>query len=309
MITVIGAGRVGTSAAAFIMIKELDRKLCLIDIIEGVPQGEALDLNHSASILGKSVEVVGSNDYSQMAGSDIVIVTADRARKSAKTREELASENAAIVSEIASEIKKYAPDSIVIITTNPVDSMAVVLYRKLGFPRNRVIGFSGILDSKRMAYFVSLYIGVSPSSITPIVLGQHGEAMYPVPELSMVYGKSLKSFLAEDLHDSMVRETVEVGNQIINLRKFSSNWGPAAGLMQMVQAIKKDSKAVLEASVYLDGEYGFRDVFAEVPVVLGKEGVEKIIEVDLSDEQRERMKASIDAIKNNLARVPDIYLK
>lgn len=309
MITIIGAGRVGATAAAFIMTQELDRKLCLIDIVEGLPQGEALDLNHAASILGKSVEVVGSNDYSQMAGSDIVIVTAGLARKPGMTREELASKNAEIVSGIASEIRKHAPGSITIITTNPLDSMVMVLYRKLGFPRNKVIGFSGILDSRRLAYYASRHIGVSPSSITPLVLGQHGEGMYPVPELSMVYGKSLKSFLSKEQYDSIVRETVEAGAQITNLRKFSSNWGPAAGLMQMVEAIKKDSKTVLEASVYLDGEYGFHEVFAEVPVVLGRNGVEKIIEVDLTYEQKERMKASIDSIKSNLAQIPDIYLK
>jgi malate dehydrogenase len=309
MITIVGAGRVGATAAAFLMMAEIDRKVCLIDIIEGLPQGEALDLNHAASILGKSVEVVGSNDYSQMAGSDIVIVTAGLARKPGMTREELASKNAEIVSSISAEIKRHAPNSIVIITTNPLDSMVTVLYKKLSFPRKKVIGFSGVLDSRRMAYYASRYIGISPSSITPLVLGQHGEDMYPVPELSTVYGKSLKSLLADEQYQNVVKETIEAGAKITNLRKFSSNWGPAAGLMQMVQAIKKDSKAVLEASVYLDGEYGFRDVFAEVPVVLGKEGVEKIIEIDLTEEQREKLRKSIEAIKNNLAQVPEEYLK
>jgi malate dehydrogenase len=308
MITIIGAGRVGATTACFLMMKELDRRLCLIDIIEGLPQGEALDLNHAASILGKSVEVVGSNNYADMAGSEIVIITAGLARKPGMTREELASKNAEIVSSIALEVKKYAQNSIVIITTNPLDSMVMVLYKKLGFQRNKVIGFSGILDSRRLAYYASLQVGVSPSSITPLVLGQHGENMYPVPELSMVYGKSLKSFLTDEQYRNVVKQTIEAGAEITNLRKFSSNWGPAAGLLQMVQAIKKDSKEVLEASVYLDGEYGFEGIFAEVPIVLGKNGVEKIIEVDLTEEQREKFRVSVEAIKNNLAQVPSSYL-
>lgn len=309
MITVIGAGRVGATTAAFLMLKETDKRICLIDIIEGLPQGEALDLNHAASILGKSVEVVGSNDYSYMKDSDIVIVTAGLARKPSMTREELASKNAEIVSAIASEIKKYAQGSIVIITTNPLDAMVMVLYKKLGFPKKRVIGFSGILDSRRMAFYASNYIGIAPSSITPLVLGQHGENMYPVPELSMVYGKSLKSFLTEEQYQNIVSETINAGAQITNLRKFSSNWGPAAGLLQMAEAIKKDKKEVLEASVYLQGEYGFTDIFAEVPVVLGKEGVEKIIEVDLKDYQKERLRKSIEAIRANLLQVPGNYLE
>ncbi|MEM0291269.1 MAG: malate dehydrogenase, partial [Thermoplasmata archaeon] len=198
---------------------------------------------------------------------------------------------------------------IVIITTNPLDVMVAVLYNKLKFPRNKVIGFSGVLDSRRMAYYASQYIGISPSAITPLVLGQHGENMYPVPELSMVYGKSLKSFLSDEQYSKVVKDTIEAGAAITNLRKFSSNWGPGAGLTLMADAIKKDRKIALEASVLLDGEYGIKGTFAEVPVILGKNGVEKIIEVDLTPEQREKFLKSIDAIKNNLKQVPESYLK
>jgi len=197
---------------------------------------------------------------------------------------------------------------IVILTTNPLDAMVAVLYKKLGFPRNRVIGFSGVLDSRRMAYYASQYIGVSPASIVPLVLGQHGENMYPVPELSSVYGKSLKDFLSEEQYNKVVKDTIEAGAQITNLRKFSSNWGPAAGLLLMVDAIKKDRKLVVEASVLLNGEYGVKDVFAEVPVVLGKDGAEKIIEVPLMPQQKELFMKSINAIKENLKQVPSQYL-
>ncbi len=309
MISIIGSGKVGATTAAFLMLGEADNKIVLVDIVQGLPQGEALDLNHAAAILGKSVNVVGSNSYEDIKGSDIVIVTAGLARKPGMTREELAGKNAEIVAGVADQIKKYAPNSIVIITTNPLDAMVTVLYKRLGFPRNRVIGFSGVLDSRRMAYYASQYIGVSPASIVPLVLGQHGENMYPVPELSSVYGKSLKDFLTEEQYNKVVKDTIEAGAQITNLRKYSSNWGPAAGLLLMVDAIKKDRKLIVEASVLLDGEYGVKDVFAEVPVVLGKDGAEKIIEVPLNAQQRELFMKSINAIKENLKQVPPQYLQ
>ncbi len=309
MISVIGAGRVGATTAAFLMYSEVDNNIVLVDIIEGLPQGEALDLNHAAAILGKDVKVVGSNSYEAIKGSDIVIITAGLARKPGMTREELAAKNAQIVFDVADKVKQYAPNSIVIITTNPLDVMVAVLYKRLGFPRNRVIGFSGVLDSRRMAYYASQYLNISPSAITPLVLGQHGENMYPVPELSFVYGKSLKSFLTEEQYNKVVKDTINAGADITNLRKFSSNWGPGAGLTVMAEAIKKDRKIALEASVLLDGEYGVKGYFAEVPIILGKNGVEKIIEVDLNPEQKEKFMKSIEAIKNNLKQVPEEYIK
>ena len=309
MITVIGSGRVGATAAGLMMLAEVDTQISLLDIVEGLPQGEALDLSHAASILGKDVTVKGSNNYEDMKGSDVVVITAGLPRKPGMTREELAGKNAEIASGIADQVKKHAPGAIVLITTNPLDVMVAVLYKRLGFPRNRVIGFSGVLDSRRMAYYASKHIGVSTSSITPLVLGQHGENMYPVPELSMVYGKSLKSFLSGEQYDQVVKATIGAGAEITNLRKFSSNWGPGAGLTLMVDAIKKDRKAVAEASVLLDGEYGVHGVFAEVPVVLGKNGLEKIVEVELDAGQKAKFMQSIDAIRANLKQVPESYLK
>ena len=309
MISVIGSGRVGATAAALMMLGEVDTEITLVDVVEGLPQGEALDLNHAASILGKDVAVRGSNSYEDIKGSDIVVITAGLPRKPGMTREELAGKNAEIVSGIADQVKKNAPGSIVLITTNPLDAMVSVLYKRLGFPRNRVIGFSGILDSRRLAFYASGPIGVSPSSITPLVLGQHGEGMYPVPELSMVYGKSLKAFLSQEQYEQVVKETTGAGAQVTNLRKFSSNWGPGAGLRVMVEAIKKDKRSVVEASVYLDGEYGVKGVFAEVPIVLGKNGLEKIVEVELSEEQKAKFMQSVDSIRANLKQVPESYLK
>lgn len=255
------------------------------------------------------MKIRGSNNYEDIKGSDIVVITAGLPRKPGMTREELAVKNADIVSQTAEKVKTYAPNAIVIITTNPLDVMVTVLYNKLKFPRNRVIGFSGVLDSRRMAYYASQYIGVSPAAITPLVLGQHGENMYPVPELSFVYGKSLKTYLTEEQYTKVVKDTISAGADITNLRKFSSNWGPASGLSVMVNAIVNDRKTALEASVLLEGEYGVNGVFAEVPVILGKNGVEKVVEVNLSPDQREKFMKSIDAIKNNLKQVPDSYLK
>jgi len=308
MITIIGSGRVGATTAFALLFFEVDNEVVLIDVIKNLPQGEAVDLNHAAAILGKSVRYRGSNDYKDMEGSDLVIVTAGLARKPGMTREELAGKNAEIVASIAEQIKRYAPNSIVIITTNPLDAMVYVLYKKLGFPRNRVIGFSGVLDSNRMAYYASLLVGIAPESIIPVVLGQHGENMYPVPEASFIYGKPLTEFITKEQYDDIVKKTVQAGAEITNLRGFSSNWGPAAGLAMMVDSIKRDRKRVFEASVYLDGEYGVRDVFAEVPVVLGKNGVEKIIELKLNEEQRKKFLDSVEAIKRNLAQVPPQFL-
>lgn len=308
MISVIGSGRVGATAAALLMLGEVDNEITIVDIIEGLPQGEALDMNHAASILGKAVTMKGSNSYEDIKGSDIVVITAGLPRKPGMTREELAGKNAEIVSGIADQVKKHAPNSIVLITTNPLDAMVAVLYKRLGFPRNRVIGFSGVLDSRRMAYYASTSIGIAPSSITPLVLGQHGQNMYPVPELSMVYGKSLSAFLSKEEYEKVVKDTTEAGAAITNLRKFSSNWGPAAGLLAMVGAIKKDSKSVVEASVYLEGEYGVKGIFAEVPIVLGKNGLEKVVEVDLNEAQKAKFMESVEAIKANLKQLPEHYL-
>ena len=309
MKTVIGSGRVGATAAALMMVGEVDSEISLVDIVDGLPQGEALDLNHAAAILWKDVTVKWSNNYEDLRGSDIVVITAGLPRKPGMTREELAGKNAEIVSGIADQVKKNAPNSIVLITTNPLDVMVAVLYTRLGLPRNRVIGFSGVLDSRRMAHYASKPLGVAPSSITPLVLGQHGENMYPVPELSMVYGKSLKSLLTPEQYDQVVKDTIGAGAHITNQRKFSSNWGPGAGLALMVDAIRRDTKSVAEASVYLDGEYGVKGVFAEVPVVLGKNGLEKIVEVELNPDQKAKFMASIDAIKANLKQVPESYLR
>jgi malate dehydrogenase len=308
MITIIGTGRVGSSTAAMLALKELD-DLMLIDIVPNLPQGEALDLGHALAELGIDIRVRGSNDYSDMRGSDLVVVTAGFPRKPGMTREELVGKNAEVVRSIAGNIKKYAPDSIVILTTNPLDPMIYLMYKLLGFPRERVIGFSGILDSRRLAYYASLKLGVAPSSISPVVIGQHGEKMFPVPRLSSVAGVPLTQVMSQKDIEEIVKQTIDAGAEVTKLRGFSSNWAPGAGVAVMAESIKRDLKRVFFASVYLDGEYGVKDVTVNVPVVLGRRGVEKVLELPLTDEERKGFLASVDAIRANLAQIPPEYFK
>ena len=303
MITIIGTGRVGTSAAIFMALKKLD-DLLLIDIVENLPQGHALDMGHAMSILGVDVDIRGTNDYSEMAGSDLIVITAGFPRKPGMTREELVAKNAGIVIDIAEKIKKYAPDSIILMTTNPLDAMAYLMYKKLGFNRERVIGFSGVLDSGRLRYYAAKKLGIGYSSIVPIVIGQHGRNMFPVPRLSTVGGISLENFMSKEEIEQVVKETIEAGATITKLRGFSSNYAPGAGLAIMAESIMKDSKEVFLASVYLDGEYGVKDVCAGVPVVLGRNGVEKIIELPLNEEEKRLFLESVEAIRKNISQIP-----
>ena len=306
MITIIGSGRVGVSAAAFMMLKELD-DILLIDIIEGRPQGEALDLGHAAAIFGLSVDIRGSNDYKDMEGSDLVIVTAGFPRKPGMTREQLLEKNASVIKDVAANIKKYAPNAVVILTTNPVDAMTWVMYKELGWPRERVIGFSGVLDAGRLAYYASKKLDMSPASIVPIVLGMHGQAMYPVPRLSTVGGMPLTELLSREDIEEIVKETVESGARITELRGYSSSFGPGAGLTLMAEAVKRGYNKVFIASVVLKGEYGYTDVVAEVPIVLGRGGMKKILELPLTPEEKQGLDKSVQAVKSLMEALPPEY--
>lgn len=307
MITVVGSGRVGATTAAMLGVLGVDNKIVLIDIIKGLPQGEALDLNHMSSILGLDVYYTGSNDYADMKGSDLVIVTAGLARKPGMTREQLLDQNAQIVANIGKEIAKYAPDSVVILTTNPLDAMTYVMWRATGFSRERVVGFSGVLDGGRLAFYAGQKLGISPASIIPIVLGQHGESMFPVPSKSFVFGVPLDKLLKPEEIKEAVEETVKAGARITELRGFSSNWAPGAGVAIMAKAVKRDERRALIASVVLDGEYGVRGIPVEVPVVLGRGGAIKVLEVELSPEEKQRFQQSVEAISKLLNSLPAQY--
>jgi malate dehydrogenase (NAD) (EC 1.1.1.37) len=307
LITVVGgAGKVGATTGAFLLMRDVD-DVVLIDILKDKPQGEALDLGHMASAIGSSRKVIGSNDYKDMAGSDIVIITAGFPRKAGQTREELLAINAKVMAEVSDAIKEYSPKAKVLVLTNPSDAMTYVVYKRLKAPRNQVIGFSGLLDAPRLSYYASQKLGISPASILPIVLGMHGENMFPVPRLSMVGGVPLSELMTKDQIDEIVKKTVGAGAEVIKLRGYSSNWAPAAGLTLMAEAIKNDQKRAIIASVILQGEYGVNDVVAEVPVILGKNGVEKVLEVPLNDEERQGFMKSIDAVKSLLSALPPEY--
>ncbi|MCX8165249.1 MAG: malate dehydrogenase [Acidilobaceae archaeon] len=307
MIAIVGTGRVGTSAAFAALLRGLDRRIVLVDIVPGLAQGEALDLGHAAAALGADVEFVGSEDFQLLEGSEIVLVTAGKARKPGMTREQLLADNAAIVADVASKIRRFAPESIVIMTTNPLDAMVYVMYKKLGFPRERVIGFSGLLDSARLAYYAAKKLGVSYSSISPVVIGMHGEAMYPVPRLSTVGGVPLTSLLSKGEVEEIAKETVQAGAAITKLRGYSSSYAPGLGLVLMAEAIKRDAKKAFIASIYLDGEYGLRDVVAEVPVILGRRGVERVLELPLNEEEREGFMKSVEAVRELIRALPQEY--
>ncbi|MEM0348531.1 MAG: malate dehydrogenase [Zestosphaera sp.] len=298
MISIIGAGRVGTSTALMCLLRGVDNKIVLVDVMPGLARGEALDLSHAAAVLGIDVDIQGSEDFSTIRGSDIVLVTAGKPRKAGMTREQLITDNASIINDIAPKIREYAPDSIVIITTNPLEVMTYLMFKKLGFPRERVIGFSGVLDSARLAYYTSRKLNVSYSSITPVVVGMHGENMLPLPRFSTVCGVPLTQLLHENEIESITKETIEAGATITKLKGYSSSYGPAAGLTVMVEAIRRDSNKLLIASVFLDGEYGQYDVVAEVPVLLGKTGVKKIIELPLDEYEKRRFSRSAEFVKS-----------
>ncbi|MEN2999384.1 MAG: malate dehydrogenase [Acidilobaceae archaeon] len=307
MIAIIGSGRVGVSAAFAALLRGLDRRIVLVDIVPGLAQGEALDLGHAAAALGADIEFVGSEDFKLIEGSEVVLVTAGKPRKPGMTREQLLADNAAIVADVAGKIKKYAPDSIVIMTTNPLDAMVYVMYKKLGFPRERVIGFSGVLDSARLAYYAAKKLGIGHSSVSPVVIGMHGEAMYPVPRLSTVGGTPLTSLLSKAEIEEVAKETVQAGAAVTKLRGYSSSYAPGLGLVLMAEAIKRDAKKAFIASIYLDGEYGLRDVVVEIPVVLGKRGVEKVLELPLNEEEREGFMRSVEAVRDLIKALPEEY--
>ncbi|MCE4612072.1 MAG: malate dehydrogenase [Desulfurococcales archaeon] len=304
MITILGAGKVGMATAIMLMMRGID-DLVLIARTPGKPQGEALDLAHAAAELGIDVRIEGSNDYSAMRGSDIILVTAGIGRKPGMTREQLLAENAKTIADLAEKIRTYAKDAIVVLTTNPVDPLTYVMYKKTGFPRERVLGFSGILDSSRMAYYIAKRLGVSPASVNAIVMGMHGEKMFPVPRLSSVSGMPLDRLLSPKDLEEVVTETVKAGARITELRGYSSNYGPAAGLLLTVEAIKRDAKRVYPFSIYLQGEYGYEDIVAEVPVVLGRGGAEKVIELPLTEEEKRRMDEAVGAVRKLIESLPE----
>ncbi|MEW6087856.1 MAG: malate dehydrogenase [bacterium] len=307
-ISIIGAGNVGASAALMCLMKNLGDEIVLLDIVPGVPQGKAMDLNQSASVFGLKGKITGTNDYEDISCSDLIVVTAGFPRKEGMTRFDLLKKNAGIVLDVAENIKKYSPGSFVILTTNPLDVMSCLFFKKSGFSKNKVIGMAGILDTARFIYYLQKAVKVPREVISTVVLGVHGENMVPVEEHTKVNEIPLTKILSHDEIEKVVFSTMQGGAEIIKNLKTSAYVAPAAAVVRMIEAILRDKNEVLPCSVYLGGEYGYKEIFLGVPVRLGKNGVEEIIKLSLSEEIRKRLDKSVEEVKNGIKELEQIIL-
>jgi len=296
-VTVIGAGFVGATAAQRLCEKELC-DVVLVDIVEGIPQGKALDLTEAAPIEKHDAHLTGSNGYEASANSDIVIITAGIPRKPGMSRDDLISTNAGIMKSVVEQVAKFSPEAVLIIVSNPLDAMCHVAYEASGFPKNRVIGMAGVLDSARFRAFIAMELDVSVENTHAFVLGGHGDTMVPLPRYSSVAGIPITELLPPDRIDALVDRTAIGGAEIVGLLKTGSAfYAPASAAVEMAESILKDKKKVLPCAVYLEGEYGFNDLFIGVPVKLGTGGVEQIIEIDLTDDEQAALAKSAAAVQ------------
>ncbi len=298
-IALIGAGQIGGTMGLLAAQKELG-DVVLFDIMEGVPQGKGLDLYETTPVEGCNAVVTGTNSYGDIRGADIVIVTAGLPRKPGMSRDDLVSTNTKIVKQVAEGIRDNAPNAFVIVITNPLDAMVHVMKKVTGFPKNRVMGMAGVLDSARFRTFISMETGVSVEDITAFVLGGHGDTMVPLPRYSTIAGIPLPEYpgLSKEKIDAMVKRTAGGGGEIVNLLKTGSAfYAPAASAIAMAEAIIKDQKRVFPCAVLCEGEYGHSGIFMGVPVVIGKGGVEKIIEINLTAEEKTALDASAKAVR------------
>lgn len=300
-ITVVGGGHVGESCSLLASQQELAKEVILIDILEGMPLGKGLDQFQAAPVLGFDTRVRGTNDWADTAGSDIFIVTAGVARKPGMSRDDLLKTNAGIVKSCAENIKKLAPEAIVIVVSNPLDVMAYVAMEATGFPRERVIGMAGILDTARFRAFLAMELDVSVEDIQALVLGGHGDSMVPLVSYASISGIPLTYFLSEEKLAPIIERTRKGGGEIVAyLKTGSAYYAPAAGAVQMVEAIVKDKKRILPCSAYLQGEYGQEGIYIGVPCKLGKAGLEGILEVPLSDDEAAALDASVAAVRGTM---------
>jgi len=296
-ISIIGAGMTGATTAHWLAEREL-ADLVLVDVVEGMPQGKALDMAEAMPIVGKDVEVVGSNDYAATKNSDIIIITAGLPRKPGMSRDDLLKTNAEIVGKAATETLKYSPDAMFIVLTNPLDTMAYLTMKMTKLPRSRVIGQAGVLDSARMRAFVAMETGVSVENIQCYVLGGHGDEMVPLTRMSNIAGIPLKDYLPADKLDAIVARTRKGGGEIVNLLKTGSAfYAPSAACAQMAEAILKDRHLIVPCAASMEGEYGLKDMFFGVPVMLGSNGMEKIIEYKLDADEKAAFDKSATAVK------------
>ena len=296
-VSIVGAGNVGATAAHWIAAKEL-ADVVLIDVVEGVPQGKALDLLQAMPIEKRDVSVTGSNDYAATANSDIVVITAGIPRKPGMSRDDLLHTNFKIMSDVVAKVVAQSPESILIVVSNPLDAMAQAAYRQAGFNRERVIGMAGVLDSARFRAFIAAELNVSVENVTAFVLGGHGDTMVPLPRYSTVAGIPITELIAKERIDAIVQRTRDGGAEIVKyLKTGSAYYAPSAAAVEMVEAILKDKKKILPCAAYLQGEYGIEGYYIGVPCKLGAGGLEQIIEIKLTAEEDAALKKSAAAVK------------
>src|SRR5438128_9322393 len=296
-ITVVGAGNVGATTAHRLVDKELG-DVVLVDIIEGMPQGKALDLAESGPVEGYDCRLIGSNGYRETANSDIVVITSGIARKPGMSRDDLLNTNAGIVGSVVEEVARYSPNAILIIVSNPLDAMCQVALRRSGFPKNRVIGMAGVLDSARMRTFLAEALTVSVENVTAFVLGGHGDTMVPLVRYSTCAGIPVGELLSKEQIDAIVKRTAGGGAEIVNLLKTgSAYYAPSAAAVEMTESILKDKKKILPCAAYLEGEYGVNGLYVGVPCKLGAKGLEQVIEITLTAEERIALQKSAAAVQ------------
>jgi malate dehydrogenase len=296
-VTVVGSGNVGATAARSIADKEL-ADVVLVDILEGVPQGKGLDILEACPVEGSDSRVLGTNNYAETANSDIVVITAGLARKPGMSRDDLLMKNYEIIKGVTEQVVRHSPQCIIIPVTNPLDAMSQVVYRVSKFPRERVIGMAGVLDSARMRTFIAMELNVSVENVHAFVLGGHGDTMVPLPRLSTVAGVPITELLSKDAIDRISSRTANGGAEIVKLLGTgSAYYAPASSVVEMVEAILKDKKKILPCAVYLQGEYGITGLFVWVPVKLGAAGVEQIFEIKLRAEEQTALNKSAAAVK------------
>jgi malate dehydrogenase len=301
-ITVVGAGNVGATAAQRLAEMELAREIVMVDVAEGIPQGKALDQWESAPVEGFDSRVTGTTSYDDAAGSGIFIVTAGIARKPGMSRDDLLNTNAGIVRSVCTEIGRVAPDSIIIVVSNPLDVMCHVAMEASGFPRERVIGMAGVLDTARYRSFIAMELDCSVRDIQALVLGGHGDTMVPLASYTSVSGIPLAQLLPQDRIDALVARTRSGGAEIVaHLKTGSAYYAPSSAAVQMAEAIVRDHRRILPCSAYLEGEYGQHGIFLGVPCKLGEGGLQQILEVELTDAEREALQKSADAVRETMA--------
>jgi malate dehydrogenase len=305
-ITIVGSGFVGQTTAMRVLEKGLG-EVCLIDIIEGKPQGLALDLNEAAPVEGYEPAIVGTNDYADTAGSDVVVVTAGFPRQPGMSRMDLLGKNAAIMTDVIDQVTPRSPHAVVIVVSNPLDEMTFLAAERSGFPKERVVGMAGVLDSSRLRYFIAEELGVSPAVVEAVTLGSHGESMVALPRLATVDGKPLPELMDDAAQHRLVERTRDGGAEIVALLKTgSAYYAPSASVTAMVEAIVRDTKALLPVCAWTSGQHGISDVYVGVLAKIGRSGVEQVVELDLNDLELARLREAAEGIRAKCADLTEL---